>query len=203
MGGVNVLYYDNRNYPSYADSCETYLSRSIDGGNTLTDTKVSDHRWKPQGEPGLAPYMGDYIGMTYGNGKLWPFWFDNKSGSFRRGPVLLILVLAIIHTPLTNTEQTTGTRAVNAVINPAGSGINPSKTKLFWKRSSLNDSILMTNSSGNNWTANIPGNGSPATYKYYIKTTDSMTELTTFLPGGAPELHISVFRQRRIQQDLL
>ena len=39
-GGVNVIYYDNRNYPSVADSCETYVSRSIDGGLTWTDIKA-------------------------------------------------------------------------------------------------------------------------------------------------------------------
>ncbi|MBS1518521.1 MAG: exo-alpha-sialidase, partial [Bacteroidetes bacterium] len=82
-GGVNVVYYDNRNYPSVGDSCQTYVSRSVDGGNTWTDMLVSDHSWKVKGEAGLGNYMGDYIGITSGNGKLWPFWFDDKSGSMQ------------------------------------------------------------------------------------------------------------------------
>jgi len=76
-GGVNVVYYDNRNYPSVGDSCEVYVSRSLDGGVTWSDILVSDHSWKVKGESGLGNYMGDYIGMTSGNGKLWPFWFDD------------------------------------------------------------------------------------------------------------------------------
>lgn len=44
-GGINVVYYDNRNYPPVGDSCETFMSRSTDGGNTWTDIIVSDHRW--------------------------------------------------------------------------------------------------------------------------------------------------------------
>ncbi|MBK8552099.1 MAG: hypothetical protein IPL53_13975 [Ignavibacteria bacterium] len=38
---------------------------------------------------------------------------------------------------------------------------------------------------GTNWTANIPGNGTTATYRYYIKTTDS-TDKTSTSPVGAP-----------------
>ena len=82
-GGINVVYYDNRNYPSVGDSCQTYMSRSVDGGTTWTDILVSDHSWKVKGESGLGNYMGDYIGVTSGNGKVWPFWFDDKTGSMQ------------------------------------------------------------------------------------------------------------------------
>ncbi|MFZ1322713.1 MAG: T9SS type A sorting domain-containing protein [Ignavibacteria bacterium] len=82
-GGVNVVYYDNRNYPSVGDSCQVYVSRSLDGGTTWTDMLVSDHSWKVKGEAGLGNYMGDYIGITSGSGKLWPFWFDDKSGTMQ------------------------------------------------------------------------------------------------------------------------
>jgi hypothetical protein len=82
-GGVNVCYYDNRNYPSLGDSCETYMSRSTDGGTTWTDIKVSDHAWKVKGEAGLGNYMGDYIGISSGNNKVFPFWFDDKTGTMQ------------------------------------------------------------------------------------------------------------------------
>jgi gingipain R len=92
----------------------------------------------------------------------------------------------ITHTPLQNTENLTGPYAVNCVINPMNSNIDPSKTRIFWTRAtSFADSVLMTNISGNNWTANIPGNGSSATYRYYIKTVDMMNRTATS-PGGAP-----------------
>ncbi|MBE2219492.1 MAG: T9SS type A sorting domain-containing protein [Ignavibacteria bacterium] len=83
QGGVNVVYYDNRNYPSLGDSCHTYMSRSTDGGTTWTDMRVSDHAWKVKGEAGSGNYMGDYIGVTSGNNKVWPFWFDDKTGTMQ------------------------------------------------------------------------------------------------------------------------
>jgi subtilisin-like proprotein convertase family protein len=81
-GGVNVAYYDNRNFPSVGDSCSVYLSRSLDGGNTWTDVEIADHHFKPKPCVGLAGgYMGDYIGVTSGNNKVWAFWMDDKAGS--------------------------------------------------------------------------------------------------------------------------
>ncbi|MEO8166891.1 MAG: T9SS type A sorting domain-containing protein [bacterium] len=81
-GGVNVIYYDDRNTSS--DSAEVMVSRSVDGGTTWTDIVVSDHRFKPAPIAGLASgYQGDYIGITSGNGKLWPYWSDNSSGIYQ------------------------------------------------------------------------------------------------------------------------
>ncbi len=92
----------------------------------------------------------------------------------------------ISHSPLLNTENLNGPYTVNCVINPMNSNIDPSKTRVFWTRGTIfADSVLMTNTSGNNWTANIPGNGSAATYRYYIKTADMMNRTATS-PGGAP-----------------
>ncbi len=187
-GGVNVVYYDNRN--TAADSAEVMLSRSIDGGDTWTDAVVSDHRFRPKQLTlsGVASgYAGDYIGITSGNGKVWPIWMDDITGVMQAWTTSVDLGPGISHTPLPNTEQLAGSYIVNCVITPSGSGINPSLTKLLWSRDNVNitDSLLMTNSSGNNWTANIPGNGSPATYRYYIKTTDSLSRAATS-PAGAP-----------------
>ncbi len=94
---------------------------------------------------------------------------------------------SVQHTPLSNTENVAGPYAVNSVILPTTGGINPSQTRLFWSRNdvSITDSLLMTNSSGNNWTASIPGNGLSSTYRYYIKTTDS-TGRTSKSPADAP-----------------
>ncbi|MBX7047298.1 MAG: glycoside hydrolase, partial [Ignavibacteria bacterium] len=79
-GGVNVVYYDNRDFPSSGDSCTVYFSRSLDGGNTWTDQKIADHNFKPKLLPGVTT-MGDYIGVTSGNGKLYAAWMDDKTGS--------------------------------------------------------------------------------------------------------------------------
>ncbi len=187
-GGVNIIYYDNRNFAN-ADSATVMISRSIDGGTTFTDFEITDHHFKPKPANGMSGgYMGDYIGLAIGNNKVFGFWMDDKVGtagfynawtaSFDLGP-------SINHTPLTNTEQTTGSRVVNCTINPAGAGINPSTTKLYYaKNSTTFSNIALTNSSGNNWTANLPLSGA-GTYNYYLSTTDSMSRTAT-APAGAP-----------------
>src|SRR3990172_2056281 len=85
-GGVNVAYYDNRNFPSFGDSCSVYISRSTDGGTTWVDAEVADHHFRPKPTPGLGGgYMGDYIGVAAGNGKVWALWTDDKlaGGTFQ------------------------------------------------------------------------------------------------------------------------
>ena len=80
-GGINVIYYDNRNT---SDSCEVYLSRSGDGGNNWNDYLISDHRFKPKSVSGAgAGNQGDNIGMTSANGKLLPLWMDDHSGVYQ------------------------------------------------------------------------------------------------------------------------
>ena len=82
-GGVNIVYYDNRNS---TDSAEVYVSRSLDGGNTFSDVLVSDHKFRPKAITlsGIAGgYAGDYIGVTSGNGKLWPLWMDDITGIYQ------------------------------------------------------------------------------------------------------------------------
>ena len=93
----------------------------------------------------------------------------------------------IIHTPYQNTQSLTGPYIQNAIISPVGSGINPYWTKIFWSRNNpvVTDSIQMTKTSGTNWTGNIPGNGTTATYRYYIRTADSADRFSTS-PSGAP-----------------
>jgi hypothetical protein len=191
MGGINIIFYDSRN-PTTNDSAEVYVARSVDGGNTFENIKVSDHRFKPTPISGLAGgYQGDYIGIASTNIKLFPFWCDNYTGTYQTWTTNIELGPSIIHIPLTYTEQTTGTRPVSAQIIPAGSGINPSQTKLFFTKnpSIFTDSVVMTNSGGTNWNANIILSGS-GTYRYYIKATDSLSRVVT-APGGAPETFYS------------
>ncbi|MBI5472562.1 MAG: T9SS type A sorting domain-containing protein [Ignavibacteriae bacterium] len=80
-GGINVAYYDNRDYAASGDSCEVWMSRSIDGGLTWTDIQASDHAFRPKNVPGVNS-MGDYMGITAGNGKVWPMWMDDRSGFY-------------------------------------------------------------------------------------------------------------------------
>lgn len=80
QGGINIVYYDNRNYPPVGDSAQVYMSRSTDGGNTWFDVLISDRSWKIKPSIPATNYMGDYIGITSGSGRAWPFWFDDRTG---------------------------------------------------------------------------------------------------------------------------
>lgn len=83
-GGINVVYYDNRNS---VDSVDVFISRSTDGGNTWTDYLISDHKFKPSSVTGAGGNnMGDNLSITSANGNLYPVWMDNKvhpSGIFQ------------------------------------------------------------------------------------------------------------------------
>ncbi len=81
-GGLNVVYYDNRNMNN--DSCQIYISRSTNGGNSWSDYLISDHNFRPRTVTGLGGgNQGDNIGMTSANGKLLPVWMDNSSGVYQ------------------------------------------------------------------------------------------------------------------------
>ncbi len=187
-GNLFVVFYDSRNVAN--DSAEVYVARSNDGGVTFQNFKVSDAAFKPIPISGLASgYQGDYIGIAAVNNIVFPLWADNRTGNYQGWSTKIIIGPDIQHTGLTNTENKTGPYAINCIINPAGSGINPSRTKLYWSRNSTTafDSITMTNTTGNNWTASIPGNGQNAIYRYYIMTFDSLNQYGLW-PAGAPSV---------------
>jgi len=83
-GDVNICYYSTRNSPTNTEA-EIYLTRSSDGCVTFNDIKVSDHNFTPIPIAGTASgYQGDYIGITSGNGKVWPYWCENgASGRYQ------------------------------------------------------------------------------------------------------------------------
>ena len=79
---------------------------------------------------------------------------------------------------------------VNATIYPFCAGINPSKTKIFWTKTTIfSDSITFSNSGGFNWTTNM-NIKSPGTYKYYLIAVDSINAFAT-APAGAPANYYS------------
>jgi hypothetical protein len=93
----------------------------------------------------------------------------------------------ITHTPVSNTENLNGPYPVNCSVSSLLSGI--STVKLLWSRNNVNitDSSVMIKGPGNNWSSLIPGNGIIATYRYYIKATDSTGRVGTH-PVGAPAM---------------
>ena len=78
-GVLSAIYYGDRNVS--ATQCETFCANSYDAGETWEDFKVSDVAFTPSPIPGLAGgYMGDYLGISASDGKVYPVWPDNRSG---------------------------------------------------------------------------------------------------------------------------
>jgi hypothetical protein len=188
-GSVNVSYYD---MDSTALLTARYIATSLDGGVTWQYTKASDVRFTPQqlGGSFASGYMGDYYETAAGGGKVWACWSDNRTGTFNAFVSSITLGPSISHTPLGNTEQITGSRTVAAQVLTANSGLMAGQTKLLYSKNNpvITDSIVMTNSGGNNWSANLPLSGA-GTYRYYIKTLDSLGRAATSPPGAPATLH--------------
>jgi hypothetical protein len=189
-GALHIVFYDNRN--TTADSSGVWMATSFDGGVTFDNFQVSDANFKPKPISGLASgYQGDYIGITAGNGKAYPVWAEDRTGNYQAWSTIVSFGPSIIHTPLTNSENLNGPYTVNATINSV-SHLVASSIKVYWGRGVgvISDSITMTNIGGNNYVANIPGNGTATTYNYYISATDNQG-LKTTSPYNAPANYYS------------
>jgi|GEM_PF-677529 len=184
-GQLNIVFYDSRNTTN--DSTGVFMATSTDGGVTFENFQVSDQNFRPKPISGLAGgYQGDYIGITAANNKAYPFWADDRTGNYQAWITEVTFGPSIDHTPLQKTENLTGPYTVNAVITSVNPLI-PGSIKVYWGRGAgvLSDSLVMTNTGGNNYTASIPGNGANAVYNYYIAATDNQG-FTSTSPGGAP-----------------
>ncbi|MBN8546878.1 MAG: T9SS type A sorting domain-containing protein [Ignavibacteria bacterium] len=190
-GHVYSVWYDSRDMSN--DSATVYMGRSMDFGSTFENIKISDSKFKPKAISGLAGgYQGDYIGIAAKDNTVWAYWADDRTNVYQGWVGKATFGPTINHTALGNTENLAGPYVVNAVIEStiplAANGV-----KVYWGRGTggeITDSLIMTNPSGNNWTASIPGNGQPATYNYYIKAEDNTGGVSTF-PAGAPSNKLS------------
>lgn len=120
QGGLNVIYYDTRNSTGN-DSAQIYVSRSLNGGNSWEDIRISDHKFKPKSINGTAyGYQGDYIGITSGNGKLWPYWCEDISGLYQAWTASVSINLDPLNpynltSPAPNTTITTYNNSLNTI----------------------------------------------------------------------------------------
>ncbi|QQS37360.1 MAG: T9SS type A sorting domain-containing protein [Ignavibacteriales bacterium] len=187
-GQVNYVFYDSRDVNN--DSAQVYMARSLDGAQTFENIKISDGKFKPAPISGLAGgYQGDYIGIAALNNIAYPYWAESRTGVYQGWMAVVTFGPGISHTPLTNTENLAGPYVINCTIESTNP-LNPNRIYMHWGRGALTDSVLMTNTTGNNYTASIPGNGLPAVYRYYIYAEDN-TGATGTLPGGAPGNYFS------------
>lgn len=94
----------------------------------------------------------------------------------------------IIHNPLFNTENYDGPYTVNAQIN-SRTDLTDGAQKLYWRRDGGTwQTVTMTDNNGT-WSADISGNGNPATYNYYIEAQNDISTRT--LPENAPSSYFT------------
>jgi hypothetical protein len=79
-GTLSMIFYDDRNVSG--SQVQVFCANSTDAGDTWEDFQVSDVTFTPSPIPGLASqYFGDYLGITARNGKVYPVWTDNRTGT--------------------------------------------------------------------------------------------------------------------------
>ncbi len=78
-GNLFVIFYDDRNFEDDSGDVETWVAYSEDGGASWTDMAVSDVSFTPS-PVASGGYMGDYLGISAYDGKVYPTWTDNRSG---------------------------------------------------------------------------------------------------------------------------
>ncbi len=69
-GHVYVVFYDRRAYPPWSISTDVYLAVSKNGGETFTNSLLSESPFVPS--PGV--FFGDYIGISAYGGRVRPLW---------------------------------------------------------------------------------------------------------------------------------
>ena len=75
-GYLYVVFYDRRNHQN--DSTDVYVAKSTDGGDTFVDFRVSVTPFLPDDRH----FLGDYIGITALNGKIYPVWTRIDHGEY-------------------------------------------------------------------------------------------------------------------------
>lgn len=81
-GQLMFVWYDSRETTN--DSAGVFMARSVDGGSTFENFKVSDQNFRPKPIPGLAGgYQGDYIGVAALNDVGYPYWADDRTGNYQ------------------------------------------------------------------------------------------------------------------------
>ena len=81
-GQFMIVFYDSRDVTN--SQANVYMARSLDGGGSFENFKVSDQAHSPAPISGLASgYAGDYIGVAAYNDVAYPYWGDNRTGIYQ------------------------------------------------------------------------------------------------------------------------
>ncbi len=115
-------------------------------------------------------------------------------GAFREQgfPGVSVDFITIAHTPLGDTQDETGPYTVTATITPLVAPSISSAKVLYKVNSGTQQTVLMTNTAGNTWTADIPGQTSVAKITYHIEATDSQSNTARDPETGSYSFFVGV-----------
>ncbi len=73
-GELLIVFYDRRSYET--DSTDVYLARSVDGGRTFSNERISEAAFYPS----PMVFFGDYNGISAHDGRVRPIWTQLDQG---------------------------------------------------------------------------------------------------------------------------
>jgi len=122
-GDIAVMYLDSRNDPENIMT-ECYVSYSQDGGNTWIDRKASSAPFDVRKNPFQGrSFAGDYSGLDFRNGIIYPSWVDMRNVSSATGWD------SDVYTAIMDTKDPSPAEDFIAATIPA----QPDQVKLTWK----------------------------------------------------------------------
>ncbi len=131
-GYIYIVYYDRRNYPNN-DSTDVYLSKSLDGGDTWIEYKISSNGFYSDG----SVFDGDYIDIAAHAGVVRPIWtaIDN----FTPGVWTCLYNESTVGIPLVNDQK------IEFTVNP-----NPADviSVISFSHEIQNTMVVITDASG-------------------------------------------------------
>ncbi len=120
-GDLAVMYLDSRDDENNL-MVESYVSFSTDAGETWTDRKVSDFNSDIRRNPFANHFAGDYSGMAFYYGKIYPSWVDMRNTQTN-------IFDSDVFTSLVNVQAPAPVENFKAITIPE----EPNKLKITWE----------------------------------------------------------------------
>ena len=149
-------------------------------GNTPGDDLANGYflAWMQTWNDGISPIVEEHwLTLDDDDGNIFNGTpnFDDIDGAFREQgfPGVDIVYIDIVHTPLPDTQNENGPYTVDAVMTPQFGGVVTNADVVYSVDGGPELTVPMSNTGGNNWTGDIPGQTSVARVSYRIEAFDN------------------------------
>lgn len=114
---IYIVYYDRRNYDD--DRTDVYLAKSIDGGESFSDQKISESVFRPVD----SVFFGDYMHIVAHAGHVYPVWMRED---FNPKPALSVWTAPLFDSVVALSQRATQTIDAEDDLSVSDNGIHPS-----------------------------------------------------------------------------